>query len=429
MRNLAIQFGRIMRWTLRFPVFAFVLTGAFIFASMPAAHAQTFSVLHTFTGGGDGWAPYAGLTIDSAGNLYGTTSEYGAGYSGTVFQIKRKNGAWLFSTLSDFSGNSYGRIPEGRPVFGPGGALYGTTLYGGTGGCTELGCGAVYSLRPPQTFCRSVSCPWGDSSVYPFPGIGALGNQPELVDPAFDGAGNLYGTTSYGGAGDSGNVFELVRSNGAWTATSIHDFDGSDGYLPQSGVILDPQGNVYGTAFQGGPNNKGSVYQLTNTGSSWTFETLYAFPNAADGSNPVGALVRDRAGNLYGSTFVGGVNGGGTIFELSPSGGGWNFTVLYSITGTGGNPGPLTALTLDAAGNLYGTNYLAGAFGYGSVFKLTNNHGTWSYTDLHDFTGGSDGSYPISEVVMDANGNLYGTASGGGSLPQCRCGVVWEIAP
>ncbi len=424
-------FRKILRCPLRPSIFAFVLVCAPALMTLPSAQAQTFSVIHTFTGGGDGWWPYAGLTIDQAGNLYGTTSEYGAAYSGTAFEMKRKNGAWIFSTLSDFSGSSLARIPQARLIVGPGGALYGTTLYGGTGECTELGCGSVYSLRPPQTICRGINCPWSDSSVYPFPGSGDIGNQPGFVDPVFDAAGNLYGTTIMGGANFDGNVFQLTRSNGGWTATSIHDFDGSDGMLPQSGLILDPQGNVYGTAWQGGPNNKGSVYRLTHTGSGWTFETLYAFPNASDGSNPVGALVRDGAGNLYGSTFTGGVNGGGTVFELSPSGGGWNFTVLYSFSGTGYNPGPLVALTLDAAGNLYGTTYLDGAHGFGSVFKLTNNHGSWSHTDLHDFTNGADGSYPISEVVMDASGNLYGTASQGGNLHVCGtgCGVVWEITP
>lgn len=391
------------------------------------ADAQTFTVLHSFQAGADGYQPYSGVTIDQGGNLYGTTSEYDGNGPGTVYRMTRRNGSWLFAKLN----NPYGQISQGRVVFGSGGALYGTTQYGGDGGCTELGCGSVYSIRAPQTFCGSVNCVWPSNQVYTFPGSGNLGNQPGLVDPAFDAAGNIYGTTIFGGTYYSGNVFELTRSNGVWTATSIHNFHGEDGYEPQSGVIFDTQGNIYGTAWIGGPHNNGTVYRLVNTGSGWTEQTLYDFPNAADGSGPAAALVMDAAGNLYGATFVGGVNGGGTVFELSPAGGGWNFRVLYSFTGQGYNPGPLVALTLDASGNLYGTTFLGGAFGLGSVFKLThNNDGTWTMTDLHDFTGGSDGKNPASEVSMDANGNLFGTASAGASNDHCiDCGTVWEITP
>ena len=131
------------------------------------------------------------------------------------------------------------------------------------------------------------------------------------------------------------------------------------------------------------------------------------------------------------------MNGGGTVFELSPSGNGWTFQVLYSFTGNAGCPqqqgcGPITALMMDGAGSLYGTTLEQGAFNFGTVFKLTNNNGSWTYTDLHDFTNGTDGGYPVSQVVMDANGNLYGTASQGGSGTACGtagCGTVWEITP
>jgi len=394
-----------------------------------SAQAQTFTVLHTFTGGADGYTPYAGLTLDNAGNLYGTTSEY-SGVGGTAFEIKNRNGAWIFNVLSDFYYYGAGpSIPAGRLVIGPGGTLYGTSFYGGNGACTELGCGTLYALRAPQTFCRSITCPWNVTVEYSF--TGPDGNQPFFVDPVFDSAGNIYGSSTQGGAYSFGNVFQLSRTNGQWTATSLHDFDVSDGQFPQSSVTLDGQGNVYGTAYAGGPNNRGSVYQLTRSGSGWTFNLLYGFPNSSDGNGPVGGLVFDDAGNLYGSTFSGGANGGGTVFELSPSGGGWNFSVLYSFTGTGYNPGPFDTLTLDAAGNLYGTAYLDGAHGCGSVFELTRNNGNWSYSDLHDFSCGADGAMPVGNVSIDAGGNLYGTASAGGD-GYCRaggCGTVWEITP
>lgn len=415
------------------PKFALMLVAFLTILCLQPALAQTFSVIHSFTGGGDGFQPYAGVTIDHGGNLYGTTSEFTADPpGGTVFQMKYKSGAWTLKTLSNFDIVGGGPLlPEGRVVFGPGGALYGTTFYGGQGFCTELGCGSVYLLQPSGNVCSTFNCPWNITSEYSFQGPPGDGFSPSFVDPVFDSAGNLYGTTTEGGE-DVGNVFMLVRSNGQWTQTSIHNFSGSDGMYPQSGVTLDAQGNLYGTAWMGGPNGFGAVYKLTRSGGSWTEETLYGFPNSSDGQYPVGGLVFDEQGNLYGTTYSGGVNGGGTVFELSPSGGGWNFSVIYSFAGQGRNPGPFDTLTIDSAGNLYGTTYADGAFGDGSVFKLTKDNGSWTFTDLHDFTNGNDGGNPIGGVTLDANGNLYGTTSGGGSPHQdCNgtCGVVWEIKP
>lgn len=408
------------------PCLALMLMSAL---TVVAARAQTFSVLHTFSGGGDGYTPYAGVTIDPGGNLYGTTSEY-SGVGGTAFQLKHENGGWIFNTLATFYYFIDGpTLPLGRLVFGTAGALYGTSQYGGNGNCTELGCGTVYSLLPPQTICRSVSCPWTVSVDYSFAN-GIDGNQPALVDPVFDTAGNIYGTTTEGGANGIGNVFQLTRLAGHWTATSLHDLTSAEGGYPQSSVLLDAQGNIDATAYYGGPNGRGSVFQLTSSGSGWTFNPLYGFPNSSDGNGPVGGLVSDQAGNLYGSTFSGGANGGGTVFELSPSVGGWNFSLIYSFTGQGYNPGPLDTLAMDAAGNLYGTTNLDGAHGCGSVFELTLNHGNWSYSDLHDFTCGADGANPFGGVSLDNNGNLYGTASaGGGGSCYGGCGVLWEITP
>lgn len=387
------------------------------------AQAQTFTVLHSFTGGGDGFQPYAGLTIDQGGNLYGTTTQ---SVRGTVFQMKHRGDAWTLSTLYQFD---YGEwIPQSRVVQGPGGALYGTTSTGGNSeNCTEFGCGTVYDLRPPQTICRSVSCRWSAAIVSL---DGNDGWEPGFVDPAFDAAGNMYVTTIVGVNGD-GNVVQLTRSGGAWTSTSIHDFSGADGDSPYSGVTLDAQGTLYGTTWMGGSNNVGTVYRLARSGSGWTLDTLYTF-HGADGANPVGGLVFDQAGNLYGTTEYGGAGNGGTVFELSPTGGGWNFTLLHSFTGMFG---PLATLTFDAAGNLYGTTYSVGAFGEGSVFKLTRNNGSWNFTGLYDFTGGADGANPVGGVTLDAAGNLYGTASAGGLENNCTyqgnpgCGVVWKITP
>lgn len=416
------------------PILAITLAALLVTIGARPASAQTFSVIHSFTGGGDGFQPWAGVTIDQGGNLYGTTSEFTADPpgSGTVFQMKYKNGAWTLQTLENFNLIGGGPlVPEGRAVIGPGGALYGTSFYGGGGFCTELGCGSVYLLQPPGNVCKSFDCPWKVTSQYSFQGPPNDGFEPAFVDPVFDAAGNMYGTTTEGGANGVGNVFMLVRSNGQWTSANIHQFDGFDGMYPQSSVTLDAQGNIYGTAWMGGPNGFGAVFKLTRSGDNWTEETLYGFPNSSDGQYPVGGLVFDQQGNLYGTTYSGGVNGGGTVFELSPSGGGWNFSVIYSLAGQGRDPGPFDTLTMDSSGNLYGTTYGGGSMGDGSVFKLTKNSGSWTYTDLHDFSNGTDGGNPIGGVSIDANGNLYGTTSGGGSPGNCNgpCGVVWEIMP
>jgi uncharacterized repeat protein (TIGR03803 family) len=167
----------------------------------------------------------------------------------------------------------------------------------------------------------------------------------------------------------------------------------------------------------------GVIYQLTPSAGGWTETVLYRFQKGSDGVFPSGGLIIDQSGNLYGTTSGGGSGGGGTVFELTPSGGGWQFTVLYSLLGQGN--GPRGSLIMDAAGNLYGMSYGNGAYGDGSVFKLMPGGGTWTYTLLHDFTGGSDGKNPLGNLTLHTNGKLYGTTSTGGA---CGAGVVFEIS-
>jgi uncharacterized repeat protein (TIGR03803 family) len=199
---------------------------------------------------------------------------------------------------------------------------------------------------------------------------------------------------------------------------------------PNRGVVFDQAGNIYGTTIEGGNSYLGTVFQLTHLQYGWNESLLYQFNNGTSGENPDGRLLIDDAGNLYGTTSYGGVGGCGTVFELTPAGGGWNFSILYNISGGSGSCGPTAGLIMDAAGNLYGTTSRTGAYGHGAVFKLTLIDGAWTYTSLHDFTGGNDGSWP-GELIMDANGNLYGTAYFGAGQ-QCHgsgCGVVFEITP
>lgn len=192
-----------------------------------------------------------------------------------------------------------------------------------------------------------------------------------------------------------------------------------DGREPFSGVIFDRSGNLFGTTFEGGAGNTGTVFELMPTMSGWTDSIL------SNGGYPIAGLTWDAAGNLYGATSSGGSGGAGTVFELSPSNGSWTYTLLYSFTG-GAQCGPWGTLVMDATGNLYGTTNCLGSDGAGSVFKLVHSGGAWTYTSLHDFTGGSDGGNPEGSVVFDASGKLYGTTSGGGSTDS---GVVWEITP
>lgn len=383
-----------------------------------AASAQSITVLYTFTGHGDGSIPEAGLTMDRAGNLYGTTSAGGAGF-GTVFKLSHVGSGWILTTLYTFQGGTDGSNPQARVVFGPGGILYGTTTGGGNNGN-----GTVFNLRPPATVCRSTQCPWTETVLYRFTG-GQDGGNPQYGNLIFDSAGHIYGTTANGGRHTCpcGVVFELSPSGQGWIESVLYMFtDGADGAEPVSGVTFDSAGNLYGTTSDGGSNFFGTAYELMPSESGWTETTLHSFGAPGDGSFPLGGVILDSPGNVYGTTFNGGSGGGGTVYELQPSGSNWNYSILYNFQGVAG---PLDAPTMDASGNLYGTTLFDGADQDGSVFKLTPGSDGWSYTDLHDFTGGADGSQPSGSVTLDSQRNVYSTASGG----QTGNGVAFEIAP
>jgi uncharacterized repeat protein (TIGR03803 family) len=409
------------------PALALTLVCALTMVATRPAQAQTFSVIHDFSGT-DGYMPYAGVTLDAGGNLRGTTFQSLAA-QGTAFELRRSQDSWLLRTLGSFQG-VFGSYPASGVVFGPGGALFGTTSLGGL-----RGFGIVYNLRPPGSVCRSALCPWRETIIYQFVG-GTDGAHPDVGNLVFDRAGNIYGTTGQGGAANQGTVYELTPSGGGWTEKVLYSFlGGNDGAQPFSGVILDAAGNLYGTTTGGGGSGCGglgcgTVYQLTSTGSGWTENILYSFQAGATGENPYGGLIFDQAGNLYGTTLAGGSGGGGTVFELSPSGGSWGFTLLYGLSGNSG--GSLGSLAMDGAGILYGTTFSDGIYSAGAVFKLTHQGGGWTYTTLHDFLGGDDGLEPIGGPTVDAQGNVYGTASEGGTQNcgfETNCGVIWEITP
>ena len=409
-----------------------ILLAAFVFFLFPvtAAQAQTFTILHSFTGGADESSP-TGLTMDSAGNLYGVTAPY---ETGTVFQLRHSASGWRFNTLYRFAGGSDGAQPSSQVTIGPDGSLYGTTaLGGGYQNCDNgrMSCGTVYKLNPPPRACATVLCPWTETILYRFTGHadGAFPAGP-LV---FDRAGNIYGTAGAGGncapsSGGCGVVFKLTPSNGSWTESVLYNFTGvPDGMEPTSGVIFDNSGNLYGTTFLGGIEGgfwgvygNGTVFELSPSGSSWTEKILCQFQGECAGANPMGGLIFDLAGNLFGTTFQ-----TPTAFMLTPSGANWSYSLLNSFSCCGG--GPTDSLTQDSAGSLYGTTNQGGAYYYGTVFELTPSGGGWAYTDLHDFTGNpDDGGSPGGNVIRDANGNLYGTTTRGGANDL---GVVFEITP
>jgi uncharacterized repeat protein (TIGR03803 family) len=317
------------------------------------------TVLYSFTDGADGATPYASVIRDAGGNLYGTTSAGGlrtcnnGNGCGTVFKLDTTR---KITVLHTFTGSRDGSIPMGRLVR--------------------------------------------------------------------DTAGNLYGTTEFGGSSigsGSGIVFKL---NSTGKETVLHRFTGgADGGEPVAGLIRDSGGNLYGTTGGGGSFGWGTVFKLDTAGKE---TVLYSFTDGADGATPYGSVIRDAAGNLYGTASMGGAieacaGGCGTVFKLDTSG---KLTVLYTFTGDDGRS-PYAGVIRDPAGNLYGTTRSGGnggTFSPGTVFKLD---ATGKETVLHNFVGGTDGADPVAGLIRDAAGNLYGTTPDGGA----GAGIVFKIAP
>jgi uncharacterized repeat protein (TIGR03803 family) len=387
---------------------ALMTTLLFLAGVSQPAQSQTYNVIHNFTRiGSDGASPFGGPVLDSSGNLYGTTYAGGTYGSGNVYRLSPSGSSWAYSSLYNFKAGTDGVGPGfGSLAMGADRALFGTTEGGGYFGTDFAIC----------------ECPGREAQIHRF-GMGTDGAQP-LGGVVLDSEGNFYGTASLGGAYGNGTVFEEKRSDGGWSEITLYSFTGgNDGTNPAAAVTLDAHGNLYGTTSFGGANNVGVVYELSPSSSGWTQTVLYTFQGLTDGENPLGGVVLDEAGNIYGGTFDGGANGGGTVYELSPSAEGWTFSVLYSFTG--GYGGPYNKLTI-AKGSIYGFTEGEGAYGFGSVFKLTPANGGWTFTDLHDFAGGSDGAVLYGSVAVDSAGDVFGTTNEGGSLNQ---GLVFEITP
>jgi len=407
---------------------ALVLAVTLILAASAWASSET--VLYNFcaqTSCVDGYTPYGSLVADSSGNLYGTTYNGGAHSFGEVFELVNSNGTWTENVIYSFlgPGSNDGAYPfAGLVIDASGKNLFGTTFQGGAsseGTVFELSnSGGTWTETVLHTF-DDIS---GDDGYYPY---GTL---------ASDAAGNLYGTTLYGGKTGGGTVFQLKASNGKYTYHSIHGFttSSSSAYYPYGGVVVDSKnGYLYGTTYYGGVVwNAGAVYQLREVSGVWISTVIYTFLGDSLGQYSESGLAVDANGNLYGTNYQGGAFNLGDVFKLTPGGTNkWTQKIIYSFKGYAQKDGAYpyyAGVTVDSAGNLYGTTYQGGAsaannLNYGTVYKLTA--GTYKESVLWSFGTTGDGYYPYRGVIV-VNGKLYGTTNSGGSHGG---GIVFEVTP
>lgn len=401
----------------RWSAFVPCLLSLFVATQMMRAQTPAFTVIHTFTrSSADGAMPVAGVISDGVGNLYGTTKLGGAHNSGTVFEI---SAGGEFAVLHSFCAcKGDGWVPVANLVRDSAGNLYGTT-FGGPGAATN---GTVFRLTPTH------SGAWEETILYAFKSTGGYGPRAGLIR---DASGDLYGTTyGFNNGSATGTVFKLTPSESVpWKETTLFTFDARlDGGGPAAPVMMDPLGNLYGTTQEGGVASHGVVFKLTPSQSlPWKETILHSFTAGADGGYPAAGLI-DEQGNLYGTAQSDGRYDRGVVFKLSPSGSKWIYTVLYAFCKEGGvcldGRAPAASLVRDKQGNLYGTTELGGDSDRGVVFKL-DRYG--NETVLRAFTGRSDGAVPMAGLLM-YKGDLYGTTSSGGD-PMCGCGTVFKITP
>lgn len=392
----------------------------------------TMHTLYMFTGYADGAGPLAGVVMDSAGDLYGTTWQGGNlndcnGYGcGVVYRVGTNNAEAILHT---FIAGADGYAPWAGLVRNSSGALFYGAASGGNGGA-----GTVFQIAPKPTPCKTAFCPWNLTTIYPFSFTDGNGPQASLLR---DSSGNLYGTTVAGGAGcqpnGCGTVFKVDPQG---HHTILYSFNGTDGNSPMCTLLMDPSGNLYGTTYKGGLHNEGTVFKLDPNGG---LTTLWNFAGGSDGANPTAGVVADQNWNLYGTTQFGGTHNGGVAYEVVPAS--KMETVRHNFQGVGpGSDGnsPLSPLLMDGSGNFYGTAGGGGSSGDGVIYKFDSQ---FNETIIWNFTG-ADGAYPTyGSLIMDQHGNLYGTTNQGGDYnsmaPACYiqnvgplgCGVVFKLSP
>jgi uncharacterized repeat protein (TIGR03803 family) len=409
-------------------------TQGLVFELMPSSGGWQETTLYTFVGGASGSVPIGPLFLAN-GNVFGTTSSGGDTRCephtgcGVVYElVKGSGGQWTQTVIATFHGNNFDS-PNYPSLggFDGDGNLYVSTLTGGDG-CSR--CGSVFQLSPNGSGWNANPL-WNFSSngIYYPVGV-ATTPQGHVLGVTLAPSGFYYG---------QGAIFELTphSSPGLWGLSLVYVFPFTDGQWPSPGLVADAAGNLYGTTQYGGTSNLGMVFELSPTAAGWKESTLYNFNSAAGGtyaSAGASPLTADGKGNLFGTTELGGVSSLGSVFELSPkSGGGWQEQDLYSFSE---NAEPLGGLVIDSAGHLYGVNNIGGPNGVGSVFEMTQNaDGTWKETEIYNFAGyPNDGANPYAGLAIDSAGNLYGTTELGGNGACIRvknpvgCGIVFELS-
>jgi uncharacterized repeat protein (TIGR03803 family) len=398
-----------------------------VFKLTPGSNGYSENVLYRFTGGADGSYPFAALMIDGSGSLLGTTFGGNPNNWGSVFKLKPQGTEYSESTLHSFHRQADGAYPSGPLIEDSTGALYGTTYKGGT---TDQG--TVFKL------VRKGSG-YGEAVLYRFQHTPGAAYPPAGV--IADNAGALYGTSYYGGTANLGTVFKLIPTKNGYVETVLHSFQGviftangrpivlpDDGSHPYARLISDGAGALFGTTMYGGSRaDVGTVFKLTANGNAYQERVVYTFQGNAQGANPSAGVLAGNRGALFGTTFNGGTAFKGTVFKLSPRGGIYSITILHSFTGGSDGQWPLGDLIADSSGSLYGTTAGDEQNSFGTVFKLTPNGNGYSYVVLHVFGGPGDGATPAAGVIADSTGALYGTTASGGS--KANAGTVFKLTP
>jgi uncharacterized repeat protein (TIGR03803 family) len=391
--------------------------------------ASKARILHTFQGGDDGANPWASLLLDNrTGTLYGTTEDGGNQLCqnsfdtgcGTIFSLSPSAEGWKETVLYRFQGGTDGAFPRAPLVPRPDGYFYSTTTSGGS----TQSIGTAFRIKPGT---------WKEEVIFRFSSY-QQGAYPQGT-VAFDRKGNLYGLTPNGGL--SGVAFRLIPSpTGEWKQAVLYDTVG----LPYAGVVIDHD-ELYGTTDANGTFNEGSVFELSHTKLGWQFTNLYSFQDPASAGVEPSDLTVDEKGNLFGFAADAGIvcyphpYSCGTVFEMTRNDGAWQEKTLYQFKDVADGWGPgYGAPALDRADNLYGATQAGGKYGFGTVFKLSPVKGGWKKTTLYSFPGGAGGAEPIGGLMVDRQGNIFGTTylGGVGKGKHCKeqgCGIVFEITP
>lgn len=412
---------------------------ATIVAEKMMPNAPLLVTLVSFNGS-NGSNPYGGVIEDAAGNLFGTTtSGPGDGY-GTVFEIAKTVSGWastptVLTSFTYYKNAYFNGLPSNDPPIQNQGEVaypYAGVIEDADGNLISTSTNTLAGGPFGMVFEIAKTAGGYDStpiSLYSFGG-GSDGNTPQagLIQ---DAAGNLFGTTQYGGASNQGVVFEIAKNGASYASapTVLVTFNGSNGAYPLAGLIEDAAGNLFGTTSGGGAQGKGTVFEIKKTDTGYdSAPTVLATFDGSHGAGPRAGLIEDSAGNLFGTTLVGGAHGVGTVFEIEKTDTGYASTptVLWSFTGGNDGGHPYGGLIEDAIGDLFGTASDDIVTGGGAVFEIAKTGGTYASapTVLHHFTGGSDGANPLAGLIADTAGNLFGTASWGA---DGNSGTVFEI--